>query len=245
MRLDMFRKIATLFGGLCFAAFAAAASPEVSAQETEALAARQRAIVPIAAFTAVGDIDRLKPSLDTGLDAGLTVNEIKEVLVQMYAYAGFPRSLNGLNAFMAVLDERAARGMTEDVGREAAPYPVDKSRRELGTEIQTLLIGHQATGRIFEFSPAIDVFLKDHLFGDIFGRDVLSFEDREIATVSALATMTGTGGQLRSHCNASLNVGVTEAELRGVIAVLRARVGAKEADAAAAALAETLAKRKD
>jgi 4-carboxymuconolactone decarboxylase len=32
----------------------------------------------------------------------LTVNEIKEILVQMYAYAGFPRSLNGINAFMAV-----------------------------------------------------------------------------------------------------------------------------------------------
>jgi hypothetical protein len=25
------------------------------------------------------------------------VNEIKEILVQMYAYAGFPRSLNGIH----------------------------------------------------------------------------------------------------------------------------------------------------
>ena len=58
------------------------------------LNAKQQAIIPVAAFTANGDIDKLKPALNAGLDAGMTVNKIKEVLVQMYAYAGFPRSLN-------------------------------------------------------------------------------------------------------------------------------------------------------
>jgi 4-carboxymuconolactone decarboxylase len=40
---------------------------------------KQQSIIPIAAFTANGDIGRLKPALNQGLDAGLTVNEIKEV----------------------------------------------------------------------------------------------------------------------------------------------------------------------
>lgn len=34
----------------------------------------------------------------------ITINEIKEVLVQMYAYCGFPRSLNGINTFMTVVN---------------------------------------------------------------------------------------------------------------------------------------------
>lgn len=42
---------------------------------------KQHCIVPIAAFTAQGDMDRLDVALKAGLDAGLSVNEIKEVLV--------------------------------------------------------------------------------------------------------------------------------------------------------------------
>ena len=68
------------------------------------LNARQEKIVTIAAFTGSGDLQNLKPALNDGLDAGLTVNEIKEILVQLYAYVGFPRSLNAINTFMGVLE---------------------------------------------------------------------------------------------------------------------------------------------
>ncbi len=61
---------------------------------SETLSVRQRAIIPIAAFAAAGDMPKLRNALEQGLESGLTVSEIKEVLVQLYAYAGFPRSLN-------------------------------------------------------------------------------------------------------------------------------------------------------
>ena len=85
------------------------------------LNATERGIVLIAAFTANDDPDKLKLALGEGLDAGLTVNEIKEVLVQMYAYAGFPRSLNGINTFMAILDARKVKGIADVEGNEASP----------------------------------------------------------------------------------------------------------------------------
>ena len=56
----------------------------------QSLNAQQQSIVSISALTAVGDLEQLKTQLNTGLDAGLTINEIKEVLVQLYAYCGFP-----------------------------------------------------------------------------------------------------------------------------------------------------------
>ena len=96
--------------------------------ETQTLNARQRGIVTIAAFTANGDLEKLKPALHDGLEAGLTVNEIKEVLVQLYAYTGFPRSLNGIGVFMAVLDERKARGIRDEEGREPSPLPANLDR---------------------------------------------------------------------------------------------------------------------
>src|SRR4029434_1144955 len=89
----------------------------------QALSAKQHGIIPIAALTATGDLDKLRPALHAGLDAGLTVHEIKEILVQMYAYAGFPRSLNGITTFMAVMDERHAKGITDEIGKDASPVP--------------------------------------------------------------------------------------------------------------------------
>jgi 4-carboxymuconolactone decarboxylase len=74
---------------------------------------KQRAIIPIASFTANGDLDKLRMALNEGLDAGLTVSEIKEILVQLYAYAGFPRSLNGIGTLMTVMDERGKQGIRD------------------------------------------------------------------------------------------------------------------------------------
>src|SRR3954466_3349733 len=88
----------------------------------------QQSIVSIAALTAVGNLEHLKTELNTGLDAGLTINEIKEVLVQLYAYCGFPRSLNGIGTFMKVLEERKEKGIQDGAGKEATPVTggVDK-----------------------------------------------------------------------------------------------------------------------
>ena len=84
----------------------------------QSLNAQQESIVSIAALTAVGDLANLKTQLNTGLDAGLTVNEIKEVLVQLYAYCGFPRSLNAINTFMSVVEERKAKGIKDVEGKD-------------------------------------------------------------------------------------------------------------------------------
>ncbi|UPL51339.1 carboxymuconolactone decarboxylase family protein [Hymenobacter sublimis] len=92
----------------------------------EALSPRQQAIVSISALTAKGDLPHLHDALAKGLEAGLTVNEEKEVLVHLYAYCGFPRSIQGLNTLLKVLDERKAQGKrgstrvgTESIGRES------------------------------------------------------------------------------------------------------------------------------
>jgi 4-carboxymuconolactone decarboxylase len=77
--------------------------------EKQGLNAREEKIVTVAAFTAKGDLPQLKNALNEGLDAGLSVKEIKKILVQMYAYAGFPRSLNGIHTCMGVMEEREVR----------------------------------------------------------------------------------------------------------------------------------------
>jgi 4-carboxymuconolactone decarboxylase len=75
------------------------------------LSPQEQSLVKISALTATGNIEQLKIQLNAGLDAGLTVNEIKEALVQIYAYCGFPRSLNGISAFMAITEERKVKAL--------------------------------------------------------------------------------------------------------------------------------------
>lgn len=235
---------AVIFSGIFIFWVGIATASEAWTVKSEGLNTKQEKIVAIAAFTAKGDPDKLKAALNEGLDAGLTVNEIKEILVQMYAYTGFPRSLNGLGTFMSVLEDRQKRGIEDEPGREASPLPAGKSRLELGTEIQTRLAGAPVSGPIFTFAPAIDAFLKDHLFGDIFGRDNLDFRSREIATISALASMEGVNSQLQAHFNIGFNTGLTEAQMKSLISVLAARVGKKEAGNANDVLGRVLNGRK-
>lgn len=201
-----------------------------TASAANTLNTKDQAIIPIAAFTANGDINKLKKSLNKGLNAGLTINEIKEILVQMYAYAGFPRSLNGLSAFMTVLDERQTKGITDVVGHESKPLPPDRTSLEFGTDNQTKLIGTEVKGPLFEFSPEIDTYLKAHLFGDIFERDTLSWRQREIATIAALASLEGVNNQLSAHYNISMNNNISISELKTFIRIIETHFGTQVAE---------------
>lgn len=233
-------KIITLFAGLLAALLGFTSLSE--AQMNQSLTARQQSIVAIAAFTASGDLERLKPALAEGLQAGLTVNEIKEVLVQLYAYAGFPRSLNALGTFMALMDERGKAGIRDETGKEPGPMPEGRSSVEFGAENQTKLAGQPVAGPLFDFAPAIDQYLKGHLFGDIFQRDNLDWQSREIATIAALANIQGVNSQLRAHYAIGLNTGLTPAQLSGIVAVLRDQISARIAENAKQVLEETLKK---
>ncbi len=209
-------------------------------KENDGLTAKEESIVTIAAFTANGNQKNLSNSLYEGLNAGLTISEIKEVMVQLYAYAGFPRSLNALNTFMTVLRDRKQYGINDAPGKAPSPLPMHKTKLELGTEVQTKLVGAPVKGEVFEFSPAIDQFLKEHLFWDIFGRDNLDFKTREIATISALACVGGVENQLRSHFNVGMYNGLTKGQLNHLVSIIQKKVGQKEGDEANAVLQKIL-----
>ncbi|MBP1637231.1 MAG: carboxymuconolactone decarboxylase [Bacteroidetes bacterium] len=192
------------------------------------LSKKQQCIITISAHTAKGNLQELNLAINEGLDAGLTVNEVKEILVQLYAYTGFPRSLNALNTCMEVLKEREQNGIKDVIGRESNILFNGKSKLEFGTEVQTQLIGKPNTGAVYSFTPIIDVFLKEHLFADIFGRDILDYRSREIVTISALASLSGTEPQLQGHLMIGKNIGLTKEQIRGIAFTLKTKIGSQE-----------------
>lgn len=208
-----------------------------------ALTPRQQALIPIAAFAAAGDIPQLNTALAEGLDNGVSISDAKEVLVQVYAYAGFPRSLNALGALMKLVSERKEQGIEDDPGQESPSKTIPQGEELLaaGTRNQTSLAGAPVQGPLFDFAPAIDTYLKAHLFGDIFERDNLDWKDRELATVSMLSALTGAESQVGSHVNISMNAGVTADQLRQLVEVLNEKVDATAAKRAGDALEQALA----
>jgi len=209
---------------------------------SETLSAQQQAIVPIAAFAAAGDMTRLGAALHQGLDAGLTVSDAREVLVQLYAYAGFPRSLNALGELMNVLEARRQRGIHDAPGQApGVAVPTGEALRAAGAANQTKLVGEPVQGPLFDFAPAIGEFLQTHLFGDIFERDNLDWQSRELATVSMLSALPGAEAQLQSHMRISTNVGLTRSQLARLVEVLDEHVGADYAARAGMALTQASA----
>ncbi|MGH8347994.1 MAG: (R)-mandelonitrile lyase [Pseudomonas sp.] len=194
------------------------------------LSARQQAVPLMAAAMATSNMSALDTALNQGLDAGLTVSEAKEILVQLYAYSGFPRSLNALGELMKVVEARKQRGVQDDPGREPGRViPVGDELLAAGKANQTRIAGAPVQGPLFDFVPVINQYLQAHLFGDIFERDNLDWQSRELATVAALAVTPGVEPQLRSHMAASLRVGLTAAQLRQLVRLL-----ADQGDAGAA-----------
>ena len=191
----------------------------------ENLTTKEENIVRAAAFAACGNQTDLKKALSDGLDSGVSVNEYKEVLVQVYAYCGFPRSLNALGTYMNLLAER---GNVDAQGKLPSKASEGKSA-EFGAKNQTKLVGREVKGALFDFAPAIDEYLKAHLFGDIFARDNLDWRTRELATIAMLAAMNGVKPQLEAHIAIGKNNGLTDAQIAEILAVVENDVLGKSA----------------
>ena len=177
------------------------------------LNAEQQAIAEVAAYAARGNQEGLKKAIIKGLDNKVPVNTFKEILVQSYAYCGFPRSLNALSTLMQVVNER---GNKDELGKEPSAKPAGNALT-YGTENQTKLVGTEVKGKLFDFAPAIDEYLKAHLFGDIFARDNVDWKTRELATIAMLAVREGVESQLSAHIEIGKHNGLTDDEVAEIL----------------------------
>ena len=180
---------------------------------SQTLTERQKGLAACACLMAQGDLTRLEPAVRMALDNGVTINELKEAFSQLYAYTGFPRSLNALGVLNKVLESSPSFGGSQEGGsgwQEGKPWtrPAEwddaKKAYELGVKNQTQLSGRPFN---YDFCPQDDYYLKSHLFGDIFAGDQLSAADREIVTVAALSGLEGVAPQLAAHKQGAVNMG--------------------------------------
>lgn len=201
---------------------------DIFEKENSILSSRQKAIVSIGNHTAQGNLSMLKQALEEALEENMTVNEVKELLVQAYAYCGFPRSLRALTSLDELLKERQTKGIKDNWGKECSDIKDIRDKYIRGAEILEKLSGiskDAPKGSYAVLAPIIDTFLKEHLFCDIFERDILSYKDRELFTVSLLAGLGGVEPMAMGHMAMCLHIGISQEQLTSLLNITEINLG--------------------
>ncbi len=193
------------------------------------LTAKQLAIVPIASLSAVGELDKLSVAIEHGLSAGLSVDEIQEVFIHQYAYAGFPRALNGINTLQTVIKNLQNQGIIDKQGQSQVAFVDGEQAYQTGVENLTLLTGRTPPDVLAGVAGA-DYALKAHLFGYLFSRENLSPVNRQLVTLSTLMALGNVNAQLSSHLKNTQNLGVSKQDLYRVIDGVQRILGDEKAD---------------
>jgi len=69
--------------------------------------------------------------------------------------------------------------------------------------------GERVIASLEEIAPDLGGYILEFAFGDVYCREGLSLQEREIITIASLLTAGGCEAQLEVHINGSLNVGIS------------------------------------
>ena len=212
---------------------------------------RQKAITELSALAGCGNVEKLEGAVERVLKAQiLSENEIGELFLQVYAYAGFPRSLNAQSVLKDAVLMLEKNNIPYQKGSLPSFVPDDipaGTKYNNGREVINQIFAGKASQKkpsANGYSETTDIFLKEHLFNDITSRNNLNFTDRELCTVSILAALENVNPQLAAHLSGAMNTGTTAEELQNGWLLEIARVCEKKTSKnAKAVLASVLDKK--
>lgn len=187
------------------------------------LSLKSREFATLAMVTALGNQSNLvEAHVEGALRSGATETEIKELLMQMTVYVGYPKTLTAVAAAQSAFANLKQRGIPP-----ASPQPDLESRRQAESNEARYRRGLEALNQISKSSgeavvksfediaPDLGRYIVEFSYGDVFSRPNLDLKTRELATVSALTGLNTTASELplKVHVNGALNVGANCQEI--------------------------------
>lgn len=173
---------------------------------------RLRSISTISSLLSLGHrMDQLRLKMELALETGFTLSDLKEIILQICLYAGFPRSLNGMACLRSLMEERNKRGQQTNPGKGPSSQPSGISRYQLGWETLQSLdpdFIHRLKSGLDPISPELFSLVLEHGYADIFYRDNLDIRQREAAVVAAMVAVENADPQLSFHILAAMGTGI-------------------------------------
>jgi 4-carboxymuconolactone decarboxylase len=172
---------------------------------------KSRQTVTVAALAAKGSVrEQLAFHIAAALTAGVTPEEVVEIIYLVVVFAGFPA---GLNALAVAREVFGARGVKPG---QVKPYEEGTTRRERGLaalEATSKGAGRAVVESLADIAPALGEFILDFSYGDVIARQVLSPRHKELAMIAVAAACGTMRPQLKVHVLAGLAVGLGQAEI--------------------------------
>jgi len=150
----------------------------------------------IGRFDAVAELNALADRLR------IPAERRREAALQVAAYGGFPRTIEGLTHL-------AGRGPAGPAGPAASDERPPSERRRAGRAVWDRIYAEQADpvlARLGALAPELPGWVLDDAYGRVLSRPGLSLAERELLGVAALALM-GLAAPLASHVRGALRNG--------------------------------------
>lgn len=193
------------------------------------LTREERFAVQLGGLAALGlSAAELTGELAILLEEGCGPDLAEDILTQMAAYIGYPRTRRCLTSLKEAL---ASRGQSGEVREAAAPPTGAAERRATGTEDYARL-NPEALNTINAAFGALapDVIdLTFRIFGDVYASSRQPLGLRQLATIATLAVLGSAAPQLRFHIGAGMHVGLTTEQLVEVVGWVQFFAGAPAA----------------
>ncbi len=188
---------------------------------------KSKEVAAVASLIAQRAIPEMKVHFNGALNSGCTVTEVKELVLHISVYVGFPKAICAMNTLKEVLIERKAEGINDTQGEETIATN-RLSRYEKGSEYLSQLDANQEQllKETFDnFSPELVRFVIEYGYGDIYSRESLDKRYRQIAIIAALTTLGNASSQLNFHIRGGLNIGLTADEIKEVMLLMSVYAG--------------------
>jgi len=183
---------------------------------------------------AIGHREELGKLYRAALQDGVDVAGLQEATLQVFLFAGYPRTINAFQALAEALDGAAPPPPCE-------ADPGDEALARRGRQLFDRIYGPHAqtvADRLERLHPDFARFTLRDAYGQVLGRPFLPILERELMAVAMLAAL-GLGPQLRAHVLGALRVGADAESVRAALHAAESVAG--ELGAARETIARALA----
>lgn len=183
------------------------------------LALTDRELVVISALAAQGHLPQLKWHIAAALKIGVPAEAIREVLIQVIPFAGWPAALNALGSMRDVFSDKgiALTDLQSVPPSSADPNVLTEIGRRRGSEIYADYAGVERA--VAAYDPELPRYLTENAYGQICDRPGLDMRRRELIAV-AMLTVLQRLQQLGVHIDGAHRVGCTKDETKEVIVTM-------------------------